>query len=85
MFGLGLNKLILLAIIIAIVWYGWKYVDRVNRVRRAINEEMLRRRGGGKAAPELPAEDLIKCTVCGAYVPGVRATSCGRADCPWPA
>jgi hypothetical protein len=81
MFGLSPGKLLVLAIVAAIVWYGWKYAKRVEAVRRALNEELQRRRGGG--AGNLPAEDLVKCETCGAYVPG-SAKACGRTDCPRP-
>lgn len=80
MFGLSLGKLLLLAAVIGVVWWGWKYAQRIAAVRQALNEELQRRRGGGN----LPAEDLVKCSVCGSYVPGQSAKSCGRADCPWP-
>lgn len=46
-----------------------------------------RRRGGSKAGGEgrAPAEDMVQCTVCGAYVAAHGATSCGRDDCPYTA
>jgi uncharacterized protein len=87
MFGFSLGKFLLLAIIVGIFWYGWKYARRVEQLRRALREEMARRRGpsgaGADDARSLPAEDLVKCSACGAYVPGRSAQSCGRADCPW--
>ena len=78
----------LLALVFLVVWYGWKYTRRVDQIRRALQEEMERRRnaapgGRGDGARNLPAEDLIKCDSCGAYVPAQSAASCGRADCPW--
>ncbi|MDE2228649.1 MAG: hypothetical protein KGL11_06370 [Alphaproteobacteria bacterium] len=80
----SLGKLIVLGAIIAVVWYGWKYAQRVEQVRRALKEEIDRRRAGTPQARNRPAEDLVKCTACGIYVPAQGARACGRADCPWP-
>ena len=33
--------------------------------------------GGGET------EDMVKCSVCGAYVAARSASSCGRGDCPF--
>ncbi len=79
----SLGKLLVLAIILAVVWYGWKYVQRVEAIRRALKDEIERRRAGA-APPSRPAEDLVYCSVCGTYVPSRGAHACGRADCPWP-
>jgi len=85
MFGLSPGKLLLLALVFLVVWYGWKYTKRVEQIRRALQEEMERRRNAaqGGGARNLPAEDLVKCPSCGAYVPAQSAAACGRADCPW--
>jgi uncharacterized protein len=34
MFGLSLSKLILLAVVIAAVWYGFKWLGRVDKMRK---------------------------------------------------
>lgn len=84
MLGLSLGKLLFLAIVITVVWYGFKYVQRVEEVRRALRREMERRQGRAQPGPRtIKAEDLVKCAHCGAYVPANSANSCGRADCPW--
>ena len=83
MFGLSLSKLILLAIVIAIIWYGFKYMKRVEAVRRALRDELLRRQQAAPRSRPVEAEDLVKCAVCGAYVPSHHASACGRPDCPW--
>jgi len=94
MFGLSLPKLIVLAGIIAIVWYGFKLIGRVQERRDAEmqgpdGEARLRRgdRGqggntqGARAGTEI--EETVKCRACGAYVPVRGATSCGRPSCPF--
>jgi len=80
----SLGKLIVLGVIIAVVWYGWKYVQRVEAVRRALKAEIERRRAGAPSAQNRPTENLVKCAVCGTYVPSRGARACSRADCPWP-
>lgn len=82
MFGLSLGKFLLLVLLVVIVWYGFKYVSRVEAIRRALREE-LQRRQGAQRRPTIPAEDLVKCAQCSAYVAARSATSCGRPDCPW--
>lgn len=82
MFGLSFGKLLLLALLVLIVWYGFKYMQRVETVRRALRAEIERRRAAQRPS-SVKAEDLVKCTVCGAYVAARNASSCGRPDCPW--
>jgi hypothetical protein len=82
MFGLSLGKFLVLAILIAVVWYGFKYARQIDAMRRALEREMARRReAASPGARSLPAEDLVKCAACGAYVPA-QAAACGRTDCP---
>lgn len=84
MFGLSVTKLLLLAILILIVWYGFKYAARVEAVKKAVRAEALRRGvGGDMRRPKRPVEDLIKCQRCGAFVAGRGAANCGKPQCPW--
>lgn len=80
MFGLSLGKLLVLALLVVAVWYGWKYVGRVNAVREAIRRGAQPQRRPDPSS--LKAEDMTKCRTCGAYVAG-GAASCGRPDCPF--
>jgi hypothetical protein len=77
MLGGPLGKLLLLIAVVVAVWYGWKYVNRVNQVRAE-----QRRRAPRRTAQAIEAEDMSKCAVCGTYVTG-RPGSCGRSDCPF--
>lgn len=83
MFGLGFPKLVLLAIIVVVVWYGYRYIQRIEAVRRALRDELLRRQQTARPSRPVEAEDLVKCATCGSYVPSHHATACGRPDCPW--
>ena len=94
MFGIpSLQKLLVLAAVIAAVWYGFKFVGRLQDARAA--EQKLRaggarqpkarwRRSKQPAAPEAPeAEDMVACPVCQIYVPAHGAARCERAGCPY--
>ena len=82
MFGFSFSKLLLLVFLIVVVWTAFKYARRVEAIRRVLREEMQRHQAA-RRPPPLPAEDLVRCTACGAYVAARSATSCGRGDCPW--
>jgi uncharacterized protein len=83
MFGLSVTKLLVLAILILIVWYGFKYAARVDAVKRALLAEALRRGGGDTRTPKRPVEDLVKCPRCGAFVAAQGTANCGKPQCPW--
>ena len=79
MFGLSLPKLLGLGLIIAAIWYGFKWLGRLDRERKA----RLRESQGGPAPAHGDRQDLVECALCGTYVAAPIA-HCpeGRADCP---
>jgi ribosomal protein L32 len=81
MLGLSLGKTLLLAVFILLVWVGFRYMRRVEVIRRALHEELARREAR-RQPQRIEAEDLVKCHVCGDYVAPRSASGCGRADCP---
>ena len=86
MFALSLGKLLELAILILIVWYGFKYATRIQQVRQAARAEAQRRRDGGAARVQQsarPVEDLVKCRQCGSFVAAQGTANCGKPGCPW--
>lgn len=84
MFGLSFTKLLLLAILILIVWYGFKYAARVEAVKQTLRAEAQRRHPGAGVRPSArPVEDLVKCPRCGAFVAATGAANCGKPQCPW--
>lgn len=88
MFGFSLAKLLVLAFMVAAVWYAFKYMNRLEELRRMLRQTQHRQQRPQTSAPKtgapsLEAEDLIPCRRCNAYVPAHGAGSCGRADCPW--
>ena len=104
MLGFSIQKLLVLASIIAAVWYGFKLVGRLDQTRRAGGQArggaQGSARGGGGFADGVrrwasrmqhgsqpggggQTEDMVKCSVCGAYVAERSVSSCGRANCPY--
>lgn len=83
MFGFGITKLLVLVAIVAAVWYGFKFVGRLDEARRrqAGREQSHRRAARSEKAPEI--EDTVQCPVCGAYVVARSASPCERPDCPY--
>jgi len=77
-----LPKLILTLVFVLVVWYGYKYVSRLQRLaaeaRRTATVDETKK-------PQVPdIEETVRCPACGTYVPARRARHCGRADCPYP-
>ncbi len=79
MFGFSLQKLLVLAAIIAAVWYGFKLIGRLDRARKTRLET------AGKSAAPAGVEDMERCAACDTFVAARDAASCGRDDCPYPA
>lgn len=63
-------KYVVLAAIIAAVWYGFKIVARRNKAKQM---EEARRES---------VEDMTSCPVCGVYVTPEQG-DCGREACPY--
>ncbi len=82
MFGFSIAKLIFTVVIIAAVWYGFKWLDRLGKVRRG-ELDASRRSGGAGARPVEGTQDMVKCSVCGIFVAAEGTGDCGRGDCPY--
>ena len=77
MFG----KFLLTVAVIAIIWFGFKYLARVAEVkRREAAPEPPRNSGRTKG---VDAEVMVECHVCGTWQPDRSAKGCGRSDCPY--
>lgn len=91
MFGFSLQKFLVLAAVIALVWYGFKFIGRVQDQRkadgglgaRAARRPKARGRASATKSGAQEAEDMVACSVCQAYVQARGATRCDRADCPY--
>ena len=81
-----LPKLLLLGFILLVAWYGVRFVTRVGQVHQAMRraaEQAANAQARGRPRQAIAAEDLVKCRVCGAFVPANGATRCDRGDCPY--
>ncbi len=84
MFGISFAKVLVLVAVIAIVWFGFKYLQRVEAMRSGGLADKRRPASPKRAEPETVqavTHDMTACRVCGTYVEANRTTSCGRADC----
>jgi len=68
------GKLLTLILLAAAVYAAWKWHRR---------QEAIRAAEARAAQPRIPTETMIKCKVCGVYVPAEGARNCGYADCPY--
>ncbi|MFC5306193.1 hypothetical protein [Azospirillum picis] len=92
---MSLSKILVLALVIGVVWYGWRWINRVQAVGRERGAARRRagmaggagngpaRRDTGSSPVAMEAEDMEKCPECGAYVAPRSAVSCGRPACPY--
>ena len=71
-------KLVLIIVLIAIVWFAMRWLDRGQSA-------LARRRRQPSPRPQRQGaiEDLVACRVCGAYV-AAGARGCGKPACPQP-
>ena len=65
-------KYLVLAAIVAAVWYGFKAISRRNQVKTA--EDQRKRTES--------VEDMTACTVCGTFVTPQQG-DCGKDGCPY--
>jgi hypothetical protein len=71
-------KIALLVAIVALIWFGFRWLSRRDAAARAAPPpaDRLGRAEGGQA------QDLIACAKCGVFV-ATGASSCGKAGCPY--
>lgn len=87
MFGIPTPaKILLILVVIGVLWW-W---HRRNQIRARERSDQLNRgnpagrtRAKTKNSPAKPIEDMAQCRVCGAYVPAIGATRCGKDKCPF--
>ena len=78
MLGFSLPKLIVLALIVAAIWYGFKMFGSG---RKAAKSEVP----GDDTDTVIPkAVDMVQCETCGDFVAAKGTTSCGKESCPYP-
>ena len=90
MLGFSLGKLLVLIALVVIVWQGFKFYSRTQRIdegarrtgERTMGERLRKSMRQKTGRTDGAVEDTEKCPVCGAYVP-VGGSNCGRKDCPY--
>jgi uncharacterized protein len=87
MFGFSLQKLLVLLMVVGAVWYGFKFISRLQQARDSEGEPRSRVRGRKPPASEPSAsagvEDMVRCPICDAFVAARSTSPCGRDDCPY--
>ncbi len=92
MLGFSIQKLLFTAAVVVAVWYGFKWVGRMKKVRDR-EREKLRRQAGKETSGGAPGdasgasddtEEMMECPACGAFVAAQAPKSCGKAECPYP-
>ena len=81
MLGLSLSKVLVLALIVAIIWQWSKGLRKESESSRENSSRGGSRGQGGRGQPD--TETLVACPVCKAYVVQNGAKPCGRSDCPY--
>jgi hypothetical protein len=83
------TKFLLTVAVIALIWFGFKFAQRVMDDRRRREEQAAR--GGAEPGPKprfqpnpdgASVQDLVKCPTCSTYRSS-RLGSCGRSECPY--
>ncbi|RAU22703.1 hypothetical protein CU669_07060 [Paramagnetospirillum kuznetsovii] len=80
MFG----KFLLTVAVIAIIWFGYKYLGHLAELKRRDSSPRPSERPGREPRDaKVDAEAMVECRVCGTWQPSRTARSCGKADCPY--
>ena len=69
------QKILVLVVVLAAVWYGFKLIGRLDQARR---ERLAQQKSPGTK----PVADTVECKTCGAYIPVASLSNCGKAGCP---
>lgn len=65
MFGFSIMKILFTIAVVVVVWQGFKWLQRRDRLAAARLREELKRESAGQTAG---VEDMVECPDCGAYV-----------------
>ncbi len=86
-------KILLLVAVIAAVWFGFRHLERRNRiaggsrrpVERSFTERLKKSMRGKTGASSDPRdiEDTESCPTCKAYVSVTGISNCGKPNCPY--
>lgn len=77
------SKILVFVAIIALVWFGFRLIGRLDQARKQEVRKAARGAASGAKTQRPTVEETVRCRVCDAFVAARGATSCGRADCPY--
>ncbi len=70
--GFSIGKILILVVIIAVVWYGFKAFGRIKQKRDDDADEAV----DARTSVRSDAEDMAPCPKCGAYIKAGEPHSC---------
>ena len=79
-------KFLLTVAVVAIVWFGFKYLNRLAELRHGGGHGRPQPRTPRREGPDdrnAEAEAMVECRVCGTWQVEKSARPCGRAGCPY--
>ncbi|GAB5469640.1 MAG: hypothetical protein Kilf2KO_26700 [Rhodospirillales bacterium] len=89
MFGISVQKLLVLALVIGGIIVAFRLLSTLKRqqeiTRRAQRDQAARDAASRPAPPpgeQARIQDMAACARCGAYI-AAEAGGCGRKDCPY--
>ncbi len=71
-----IQKIIVLAAIVAAVWYGFKFLSRLDEQRKQKVAQEKRDAVDGIA-------DTVQCPICDTYIAAQTSSDCGKPGCPY--
>jgi len=86
MLGFSITKLLFTIGAIVVIWYGFKWVGRMQQQReRSVDAKQKKTRKAAKSTEPADAiEDMVACSTCGDFVAAKGTRACGRDNCPYP-
>lgn len=83
----SLPKILALIAIVGAVWYGFKFITRLDHARKdKVGDDHSARTKATeeKAASASKIEDLVECKTCGTFVAAGSKPNCGQGEaCPF--
>lgn len=71
-----IQKIIVLTAIVAAVWYGFKFLSR-------LDEQRKQKAAQDKRDAVNNIADTVQCPVCSTYIAVQTASDCGKSGCPY--
>ncbi len=75
-------KILLTIVLVAIIWFGFKYLGRVAELRARKEQREAEKPRFQPVDNGESVHDLVKCRTCGTYR-SPKLGPCGRQNCPY--